>query len=175
MAALNFRLDIETRDSFPPDKNDEALIVSVVEEITSGKKHKSAPVPRFQLKEDVKREEILLLEDSPVMRNFYKRMLENNCFSVYTADEEKSSVDFAGRNRPRLILIDDGGNTRKALKVAKELRRNTRTSAIPVLMMLPIDTFRRLRRKITPYVDMCIPKTFTASVLMPSLHSLLSS
>ena len=175
MAVLDFRPDIETRNSFPPDKNDKALIVSMVEEITSGKKHKSAPAPRFQLKENVKREEILLLEDSPVMRNFYKRMLENNSFSVCTAGEEKSSVDLAGKNRPRLILIDDGGNARKALRVAKELHKDTRTTAIPVLMMLPIDTFRRLRRKITPYVDMCIPKTFTASVLMPSLQSLLSS
>jgi DNA-binding response OmpR family regulator len=167
-------VDMTSWNSRPPNK-DEGMIVTVVEEMASGSKHKTEPAPRFNMKEGSRRETILLVEDSPVMEEFYRRMLEGNSYSVLTTDEGKSAVDCAANNRVRLILIDDGGHVRNALRIAKQLRAEPRTSTIPVLMMLPIDTFRRLRSKIKPYVDMCIPKTFTSSILMPSLQSLLSS
>ncbi len=167
-------VDMTGWNSLPPNKDD-AMIVSIVEEMTSGKKHRTAPAPRFRIKECTRKETILLIEDSPVMKKFYRRMLERNSYSVLTADEEKSAVNFATKNRVRLILIDDAGHARKAMRIAKQLRKEPRISAIPVLMMLPIDTFKRLRTRIKPYVDMCIPKTFTSSILMPSLQSLLSS
>ena len=175
MAKFNFSFDIEKMSSLPHDENNESMVVSVVDEIISGKKHETAPGPRFKLRERAKRETILLLDDSPIMKSFYKQMLEKNCFSVLTLGEEMSAVDFAAKNKPRLILVDDGGHSPKALRVAKQLCKDERTSSIPVLIMLPVDTFPTLRSKIKQYVDMCIPKTFTASILMPSLQSLLSS
>ena len=84
-------------------------------------------------------------------------------------------MDIAAGRNPRLILVDDEGCPRKALRLARQLKNNARTKVIPILMMLPIDTFKHARSKIRPYVEMCIPKTFTASVLVASLQSLLSS
>ena len=151
------------------------LIVAVVEEHTSAKPHRPKPSPRFDLDKETAQMDILLVEDSPIMTRFYRRMLEKNYFCVTTAQEEKSAVDFAAKNRPKLILIDDAGRARKAVRIAKQFRDDSRTSSIPLLMMLPVDIFERVRRRIRGRVDMCIPKTFTASVLVPSMQSLLSS
>ena len=150
------------------------LVVSVVEQVTSGKKSVPETQPRLNLNPQQTRDEILLVEDSDIMKKFYERMLRSY-FKISSTDEEESALRAASDRTPRLILIDDGGHTRKSIRLAKKLRSDNRTKGIPVLMMLPIDVFRRARTRVAPYVDMCIPKTFTASVLMPSLQSLLSS
>ena len=174
---MNPELAVPTRmqNVLASDKKSEELIISVVEELASKKKHETSSSPRFNVKSTLRKSEILLVEDSPIMRNFYRKMLESNSFSVCVASEGDSAIDSAASNRPRLVLIDDAGLPREAEKMAKKFRNNQQTRGIPLLLMLPADVFRHQHRKVEPFVDMCIPKTFTSSILMPSLQSLMSS
>ena len=166
---------ITANNQFSWNNKSEGMVLTVVEEMTSCKKSDAETLPLLKPGHKEQINEILLVEDSPIMQDFYRRMLENFSFSVRTMYEDEPAVDFAADSRPRLVLIDDAGKPDEAIKIAKKFRHDSRTSSVPIVLMLPADLFKHFHKKAKYFVDICIPKTFTPAILMPSLQSLLSS
>lgn len=157
------------------DKRSKEMIGIVIDEMTSQTKPNESTEIKSDSHEEMQKREILLVGDSPIMRNFYRKMLESNSFSVYSASDELSAKNYIKRKIPRLVLIDDAGRPNEAEKTVKMLRSGLGKKEIPLLLMLPADVFKNHNNTVKPFVDMCIPKTYTSAILLPSLHSLLSS
>jgi DNA-binding response OmpR family regulator len=158
-----------------PCKNRKTMILTVVEEMISKTKNKAVPLSKKAVQKCNNKRDILLVEDSPILGDFFRNMLERNSYSVCTAVEENDAIDLASTAMPRLVLIDEAGCRQNALRISKRFKNSPGTKDIPLLLMLPADIYRHLRKQVKPYVDMCIPKTFTSTILLSSIQVLLSS
>jgi DNA-binding response OmpR family regulator len=160
---------------FASSSSSEAMVLTVVEQMTTAKKTRIKPTLQLKPDESIGNRDILLVEDSPTMKDFYRKMLEQNSYSVCTSTEDELAVDVAANNKPRLVLIDDAGTPHRIIRITRRLRQDARTGNIPILLMLPTDIYKKTHRRIKPFVDMCIPKTFTSAILLSGIQSLLLS
>lgn len=155
--------------------SDESMVMTVVEEMISSKKPHTIEKTQYEYAHDNLENLILLIEDSPIMRDFYRRILESYSFNVQSINEDLDEINNVNLKNPLLILIDDAGKPDEAIKISEKIRNTGSLKSIPVLLMLPLDIFKHFRKEASKYVDICIPKTFTPAILLPSLQSLLSS
>lgn len=154
---------------------DESMVMTVVEEMISSKKPQILEKTEYEYSKENLENLILLIEDSPIMRDFYRRILEGYSFNVRSINEDLNEFNDLKLKNPLLFLIDDAGKPDEAIKISEKIRNMHSMKSVPVLLMLPLDIFKYFRKEASKYVDMCIPKTFTPAVLIPNLQALLSS
>ena len=76
---------------------------------------------------------ILVVEDESEIRNFLKKSLEAECFTVDTADNGEEAVEMAKANVYDLITMDYTMPKMNGLEALKEIRKSK--DHIPVLML----------------------------------------
>jgi two-component system alkaline phosphatase synthesis response regulator PhoP len=77
---------------------------------------------------------ILVVDDESDVRQFLKKRLERNNYTVITAKDGSECISKARSDEPDLILLDIVMPLMDGYDVIKELRSATETKMIPVIM-----------------------------------------
>lgn len=80
------------------------------------------------------RERVLIVEDNPDLRAYAERLLGGS-YAVETAEDGAEALEIARRDPPDLVLTDVVMPRLDGFGLLRELRRDERTRAVPVLML----------------------------------------
>lgn len=89
---------------------------------------------------------ILLVEDEPSLREMYQVRLEGEGFQVYSADDGAPGIKIAQEHHPDLILLDIVLNNSDGFSVLNKLKKDEKTSDIPVIMVSNLSSSDDRRR-----------------------------
>ena len=78
---------------------------------------------------------ILLVEDNEMNRDMLARRLQHRGFQVTTAGDGRQGLELARMQRPDMILLDMSLPEMDGWEVARELKRDASTQAIPVIAL----------------------------------------
>jgi signal transduction histidine kinase/CheY-like chemotaxis protein len=82
---------------------------------------------------------ILVIDDDPVTLDLTQRFLSRQGFKVVTASDGKSGCELAKQVLPRVITLDIMMPGMDGWAVLKELKRDEKTTDIPVIMLTMLD------------------------------------
>lgn len=78
---------------------------------------------------------IMIIEDEPDIRVYLSTALEDNGYSVVTADEGDSVISIINDKKPDLIILDIMMPKRSGISIYRELRKSDQASDIPIILM----------------------------------------
>ena len=89
---------------------------------------------------------ILLVDDDPDITAGLTLILEGNGHTVMSVNDIDALMDAVGRFAPDIILLDIifPGDPQAGFRAARELARDARTRAIPVLILSAVNQMSRL-------------------------------
>jgi DNA-binding response OmpR family regulator len=82
---------------------------------------------------------ILLVEDEEDIRDIYKTKLVKAGYGVAVANSGTKGVDLARKKKPDLILLDIVLPMGEGFSVLEDLKKNSRTKNIPVIILSNLD------------------------------------
>lgn len=78
---------------------------------------------------------VLIIEDDYYVRELYERVLSNAEFKVISAADGQEGFQLAIQNQPQLVLLDVMLPGKNGLAVLKDLKSDSQTQNIDVIMM----------------------------------------
>ncbi len=78
---------------------------------------------------------VLLVEDDTFLANIYKTKLEMEKFKVTTAENGEEGLEAAQKKKPDIILLDILMPKMDGFAVLEELKKDTETQKIPVILL----------------------------------------
>ncbi|MEK7105236.1 MAG: response regulator [Patescibacteria group bacterium] len=78
---------------------------------------------------------VLIVEDEPALAELYKQKFEMEGFSVHVATDGIEAIDHAMHHLPDIILLDILLPKKDGFAVLKELKQETKTKHIPVVIL----------------------------------------
>lgn len=78
---------------------------------------------------------LLLVEDDALLRQAFRLLLEDRGYAVAEAGSAAEAITTAANETPDLVLLDLGLPDAPGLDVARELRKHTATSLIPIIAL----------------------------------------
>ncbi len=81
------------------------------------------------------RAKVLVVDDDGSLRELLRLAFTTRGFAVVTAEDGRAGVDAALRERPDAIVLDASMPVLDGFGALQELRRRSRTSGIPVVML----------------------------------------
>jgi PAS domain S-box-containing protein len=82
---------------------------------------------------------VLVVEDDPVAARLIEVQLQSEGFEVTVCDRPNRAVDLAAELQPRAITLDVLMNPTMGWEVLAQLKNDSRTSAIPVIIVTVVD------------------------------------
>jgi DNA-binding response OmpR family regulator len=120
------------------------------------------------------RRKILVVDDEADNRDFLKKILEPQGFSVTTAPQASETLDAAERSSPDLILSDVAMPGLSGLELCRLLKRNARTAGIPVILMSGAQKDEKDQAEgIDLGADDYLLKPFTPRLLLAKINAVL--
>jgi PAS domain S-box-containing protein len=119
------------------------------------------------------RSTILVVEDSPVERTLVSRILENAGFIVVAVEIGGVVVETAERERPDLILLDALLPDVDGFDVCEQLRNNSATHFIPVVMLTGLHDMASIDRAYNAGATDFLTKPINHALLLHRLRYLL--
>ncbi len=116
---------------------------------------------------------ILVVDDSPPTRMFFRRSLEMQGYRVLTAEDGKSGAAEAMSSLPDLILLDKEMPGMDGFQVSKTLRQNQQTRGIPILMISSESDISERIRGLEMGADDFIPKGVSSGELNSKIRAFL--
>lgn len=86
------------------------------------------------MKNKVKKNTVLVIEDEEDVRNFVSRLLELEGYEVLTAETGESGLDIARASEISLVVLDLKLPGMDGWAVIKEMRGNASLSGVPVIL-----------------------------------------
>ena len=83
---------------------------------------------------------ILIIDDEPLIAELVEESLRQEGYAVCAAGTGHEGIEIALERQPRLIVLDVMLPDMDGMDVCSALRANTRTSAIPIIMLSALDT-----------------------------------
>ena len=80
----------------------------------------------------------LVVDDEPVARDFVRAILESVDWNVIEAPDGETALKMAKEQKPQLVLLDVQMPGESGFSVFAELREDTQTASIPVIMVTGI-------------------------------------
>ncbi|MEJ5376106.1 MAG: response regulator [bacterium] len=78
---------------------------------------------------------ILIVDDEPSMLTYLSTLLEDNGYQTITASGAQEALELAQREEPDLITLDLLMPEKTGIKLYRDLKKNARLSAIPVIIV----------------------------------------
>lgn len=78
---------------------------------------------------------ILIADDEPALRSLVRATLDTGRLRILEADNGDATLEVARAELPDLLLLDWSMPGRTGLEVARELRADPATAAIPIVML----------------------------------------
>ncbi len=118
---------------------------------------------------------VLVVEDSPTQAQKLSAMLNILCgIKVVVAPDGMQALNAVDRHHPDLIILDVNLPDMNGYQVCKRLRRDQKTSRIPIIMLTSADSSGAALQGLEAGADDYIPKdVFATENLMASLRSYL--
>ena len=82
---------------------------------------------------------ILIIDDSPTEIYVFKRMLEENGYETFSANNAQDGLEKAKHEKPDLILMDVVMPGMNGFQATRRLARDPETAKIPVIMITTKD------------------------------------
>lgn len=117
---------------------------------------------------------ILIADDSVNTRGILRFMLQNQGFELVEAENGEDALAKAASTNPDLIVLDGMMPKMSGFDACKELKKNPKTSAIPVILLTAaaqVDPARDWTKE-TP-ADRFMAKPFQMKDLLAAIESLL--
>jgi len=86
------------------------------------------------------KKKILVIEDDEMISSMYKTKFEDNGYIVFTANNGVEGLEIAKRERPDIIMLDIILPQLDGFSVLKELKENSETKEVPVVMLTNLGT-----------------------------------
>ena len=119
------------------------------------------------------RETILVVDDSPTEQRLVSERLQSRGYTVITASDGEEALSKAGREHPRLVILDVIMPKRNGFQVCRQLKSTAATRDIKVLILsgkdLESDRVWGLRQG----ADVYLTKPFTDDELFANVTRLL--
>ena len=115
---------------------------------------------------------VLVIEDHEDVRNFLVQKLQPY-FQVSTAADGATGLRLAGDNIPDVIVCDVNLPELSGLEVAATLKRDWRTSHIPLVLLTAQDAPEQQIAGVQAGADLYLTKPFNPTFLLESLRTLL--
>jgi CheY-like chemotaxis protein len=78
---------------------------------------------------------ILLIDDEPIIRQLFQKVLEHEGHSVLTASNGREALEVLRENKPDLLLLDMMMPQMDGISFLRLMRRNAQWADIPVVIM----------------------------------------
>ena len=82
---------------------------------------------------------LLIVDDDPVIRSLMRDTLEDEGFTVVEAENGVEASEYCAKNVPALLVVDAVMPVMDGFELCRELRRQTRTAQVPILMATGLD------------------------------------
>lgn len=117
---------------------------------------------------------ILLVEDDPVQRSMFERILSILDHQVLLAHDGRSALQMVAQQLPDLILMDLELPYLNGYQVAIRLKADPTTRAIPILAMTASALPRNRKRALEAGCDEFMAKSIDINWLDSKIHQLLA-
>ena len=111
------------------------------------------------------RKKILLIEDHPDMRHLIAKSLRHLGYDLLEAEDGEIGVRMALTENPDLVLIDVSLPGESGFEVAKKIRRNFKTSHIPIIACSAWQDKSMVKESLEAGMVEYLAKPFTAKKL----------
>ena len=154
--------DAEDKQSFADE--------SALQYIDDGDKHKG----RVQqvVSENTDKPTVLIIDDNNDIRQYVRTLLQDNYF-VLEASDGKEGIDVAKKEVPDLVICDVMMPVMDGLEFTEQLKTNTATSHIPVIMLTAKNLEEHRAEGYAHGADSYITKPFHSKVLLARIDNLL--
>lgn len=143
---------------------------SALQYIDDGDKHKG----RVQqvVSENTDKPTVLIIDDNNDIRQYERTLLQDNYF-VLEASDGKEGIDVAKKEVPDLVICDVMMPVMDGLEFTEQLKTNTATSHIPVIMLTAKNLEEHRADGYAHGADSYITKPFHSKVLLARIDNLL--
>lgn len=143
---------------------------SALQYIDDGDKHKG----RVQqvVSENTDKPTVLIIDDNNDIRQYERTLLQDNYF-VLEASDGKEGIDVAKKEVPDLVICDVMMPVMDGLEFTEQLKTNTATSHIPVIMLTAKNLEEHRTEGYAHGADSYITKPFHSKVLLARVDNLL--
>lgn len=143
---------------------------SALQYIDDGDKHKG----RVQqvVSENTDKPTVLIVDDNNDIRQYERTLLQDNYF-VLEASDGKEGIDVAKKEVPDLVICDVMMPVMDGLEFTEQLKTNTATSHIPVIMLTAKNLEEHRAEGYAHGADSYITKPFHSKVLLARVDNLL--
>ena len=143
---------------------------SALQYIDDGDKHKG----RVQqvVSENTDKPTVLIIDDNNDIRQYERTLLQDNYF-VLEASDGKAGIDVAKKEVPDLVICDVMMPVMDGLEFTEQLKTNTATSHIPVIMLTAKNLEEQRAEGYAHGADSYITKPFHSKVLLARIDNLL--
>lgn len=143
---------------------------SALQYIDDGDKHKG----RVQqvVSENTDKPTVLIIDDNNDIRQYERTLLQDNYF-VLEASDGKAGIDVAKKEVPDLVICDVMMPVMDGLEFTEQLKTNTATSHIPVIMLTAKNLEEHRAEGYAHGADSYITKPFHSKVLLARIDNLL--
>jgi len=158
---------------FGGNRSPETLMLEAPEtELILG--HRDSPW-RFKLiiPRDEARPKLLVADDDEAMRQLVHRIFDRT-YDLIEADDGLKALQLCQEKMPDIVLLDWRMPKLEGVSVCKTLKRDFRTSCIPVVMVTGLDSAESLTAGIEAGADDYITKPFESSMLRSRINGVLS-
>lgn len=116
---------------------------------------------------------VLVVDDEEHIRDLVRVVLEGRDCRVLAADDGASGLTLAATVRPDLMLLDSRIPAHPGSEVLSELRADTRTALIPVILMSGIKDCQTEEAERLAEADGCLLKPFRPVQLLEEIQHVL--
>lgn len=116
---------------------------------------------------------ILVVDDEEDIRRISTKILESVGHEVDTAEDGAIALELIKKKQYELILLDVMMPNVTGLEVCRNLKRNSRTKNIPVIMFSALGTGTKLMLEKEDQADGYLQKPFTTSILREKVAQVL--
>lgn len=119
-------------------------------------------------------QKILVAEDDKTLQSLVKFKLKSAGFEVTTADDGAEALEYLGRERPDLLIVDLMMPVMSGKELIVEMKKNSVTRDIPLIILTAKSLEKEVIEGFSLGADDYIKKPFSPSELVARVKNLLS-